>query len=63
MNQRSYDLEERLVKYSCQVMDVIETLAGKMVSGIETVTKENEKLIAIISKSITTANRNKKTAP
>jgi len=28
MNQRTYDLEERLVKYSSQVMDVVETLPG-----------------------------------
>jgi four helix bundle protein len=120
MNQRSYDLEERLVKYSCQVMEVVEALpvtkaasyiagqlircglapalmygeaqssesrddfihkmkigvkelketricfkmiiARKMVNGLEAVTKENEELIAIISKSIATANKNKKHA-
>jgi hypothetical protein len=28
MNQRSYDLEERLVKYSCRVMEVVEALPG-----------------------------------
>jgi hypothetical protein len=31
-----------------------------MVSGLEAIAKENEELIAIISKSIATANRNKK---
>ena len=120
MNQRSYDLEERLVAYSCQVIEVVEALPGtkapnylagqlircglapallygeaqssesrddfihkmkigvkelketricfkiivarKMVNGLEAVTKENEELIAIISKSIATANRNKKSA-
>ena len=120
MNQRSYDLEERLVEYSCQVIEVVEALPGtkapnylagqlircglapallygeaqssesrddfihkmkiglkelketricfkiitarKMVNGLEAVTKENEELIAIISKSIATANRNKKPA-
>jgi four helix bundle protein len=118
MNQRSYDLEDRLVKYSCQVIDVVEMLPGtkaanyiagqlircglapallygeaqnsesredfihkmkigvkelketricfkmimarNMVNGIEEIAKENEQLIAIISKSIVTANRNKK---
>ena len=118
MTQRSYDLEERLVAYSCQVIEVVEALPGtkapnylagqlircglapaflygeaqssesrddfihkmkiglkelketricfkiimarKMVNGLEAVTKENEELIAIISKSIATANRNKK---
>ena len=120
MNQRSYDLEERLVKYSCQVIDIVEALPGtkaasyiagqlircglapallygeaqssesrddfihkmkigvkelketricfkmimarKMVTGLEEIAKENEALIAIISKSIATANRNKKLA-
>ena len=28
MNQRSYDLEERLVAYSCQVIEVVEALPG-----------------------------------
>jgi len=37
-------------------------MARKMVNGLEAVTKENEELIAIISKSIATANRNKKSS-
>ena len=32
----------------------------KMINGLESVTKENEELIAINIKSIATANRNKK---
>lgn len=120
MNNRIYDLEDRLVEYASQVVDVVESLPGtkaanyiagqlircglapallygeaqssesrddfihkmkiglkelketricfkiiaarKMVTGIGTITKENEELIAIISKSIATANRNKKSA-
>ena len=37
-------------------------IARKMVNGLEAVTTENEELIAIISKSIATANQNKKSA-
>jgi four helix bundle protein len=37
-------------------------VAGKMANNLEAITKENEELIAIISKSIATANRNKKMA-
>ncbi len=33
-----------------------------MMNGLEAVAKENEELIAIISKSIATANGNKKSA-
>ena len=33
MNQRKYDLEERLVQYSCQVMDLIEALPGTKVAN------------------------------
>ena len=33
-----------------------------MINGLEAVSKENEELIAIISKSIATANQNKKSA-
>jgi four helix bundle protein len=117
MSQRIYDLEERLIEFSSEVIDIVESLpstraanyiAGqlircglapallygeaqsaesrddfihkmkvglkelketrvcvkliikkKMVKSIEGIFKENEELIAIISKSIDTAKRNK----
>ena len=99
MNQRSYDLEERLVAYSCQVIEIVESLPGtkapnylagqlircglapallygeaqssesrddfilKMKIGLKEL-KETRICfkIAIISKSIATAYRNKKSA-
>jgi four helix bundle protein len=117
MRQETYDLEDRLVEFSCKVIDVVDSLPSsraatyignqlircgvapsllygeaqgaesrddvihkmkiglkelketriclkliwrkKMTTSLDTISKENEELIAIISKSIITAKQNK----
>ena len=76
MHDKKYDLEDRLVEYSCRMIDVVDALpstrAGNYIAGQlikscmsptfnygEVIYKETEELIAIMAKSIETANKNK----